>query len=58
MLLQDYEACLNNPANSEKYCAAYDTCLEENNYNTAMCPPSVVPSYENPNWVSGNCGEQ
>jgi hypothetical protein len=58
MLLQDYEACLNNPNHSEQYCAAYDTCLEENYYNTAMCPEDVIASYENPNWVSGGCGEQ
>jgi hypothetical protein len=23
-----------------------------------MCPEDVIASYENPNWVSGGCGEQ
>jgi hypothetical protein len=46
---------MDNPSNTEQWCAAQDKCLEENNFNWAACPNNVVPNYENPAWVSGNC---
>ena len=53
----NYMTCMDNPSNTEQWCAAQDKCLEENNFSWAACPDSVVPNYENPAWVSGNCSD-
>jgi hypothetical protein len=56
-MLQTYTTCVNTPGNSDQYCAAYDECLYENGNNVTICSGDIS-QYYNPNWVSGNCGEQ
>lgn len=54
-MLQNYETCLNTIGNTEQWCAAQDSCLAQNSFNSTFCTDSEILSYENPAWVSGNC---
>jgi diphthamide synthase (EF-2-diphthine--ammonia ligase) len=58
-MLNTYTACINNPSNTEQYCAAYDKCIFENrDYSDAstICSGNI-DSYYNPTWVEGNCNQ-